>query len=154
MKGFSIERSGNDERPKSVPDTLLGMPPVSTRPNVCDSLKHYEQARHELRLAVIAQCLDDGMSIGSKSAVRILPAAGIPLCEGGTRASGRHGAIVIALVESGSQAASATWVRSGRSLRACSITMMLLHMRPNSSWSRRGDSEPPLSKLRPYIVEH
>lgn len=52
---------------QSVPDTLLGMPPVSERPNVRESLKHYEEARHELRLAVIAKCLDDGMSIGEVS---------------------------------------------------------------------------------------
>ncbi len=55
------------KRTRSVQQALLGMPPVSERPNVRDFIKRFEEARHELRLAVIAQCLDEGMSIGEVS---------------------------------------------------------------------------------------
>ena len=52
---------------QSAQQALLGMPPVNERPNLRVSMKRFEEARHELRLAVIAQCLDEGMSIGEVS---------------------------------------------------------------------------------------
>ena len=54
----SLERTG------SVPETLKGMPAVVDRPSVKEPLEKYVESRHELRLAVIARCLDEGMSIG------------------------------------------------------------------------------------------